>query len=619
MGVYTEAVQKLYVAYFSRPADKAGLAYWEGIVTANGGNTSAVAVAFANSQEYKDTFAGQSQYQIVNTIYMNLFGRAAEPAGLDYWGQGLINGRVTIAEAVVAISTSAQGTDATAYSNKVKASVAFTDALDTSAEILGYSGTAANLAAKTFLAGVTDVASTLTNAIVPATLNSSIATVITAGSSSTGQSFSLTSTIGEQVNGTAGSDVFTAVVDAAGTFNTGDTINGLGGQDTLNLLVTGTAALPVGATISNVEIINVTYAAASGAAPQALTLDSANFAGVQQMWQIDNVAGENFQGVTVGAGVTAGFRSTGMTASAVQANATVTAAAGVTSVAVALDGVASGSTITLAESGAAELSTVSVSGSVAMDAGTPAAGGSAAVDPASTLTLAGGTDIDTLNLSLTSSSTVDITAMDDLNTFNASGSTGNLTVDLGTPDELRSASFGSGNDIVTMSLASLAVTGTATTATLAINLGAGNDVLNLSALGNTAPIATTITLGAGNDTLAITGLTNLTAVNAAGITNDMITVADFAIAQDVLDVSALGARDVLVNTELANIAAATDFAAALALVASATTVGQYSVFNFGGDAYVFNNAATDGLNAGDGLLKITGVAAEALTGSNFVA
>jgi len=272
MGVYTEAVQKLYVAYFSRPADKAGLAYWEGIVTANGGNTSAVAVAFANSQEYKDTFAGQSQYQIVNTIYMNLFGRTAEPAGLDYWGQGLINGRVTIAEAVVAISTSAQGTDATAYSNKVKASVAFTDALDTSTEILGYSGTAANLAAKTFLAGVTDVASTLTNAIVPATLNSSIATVIAAGSSSTGQSFTLTSTIGESINGTAGSDVFGAVVDTAGTFNTGDTINGLGGQDTLNLLVTGTSALPVGATLSNIEVINVNYANANNVTPVALGL-----------------------------------------------------------------------------------------------------------------------------------------------------------------------------------------------------------------------------------------------------------------------------------------------------------------------------------------------------------
>jgi hypothetical protein len=374
--------------------------------------------------------------------------------------------------------------------------------------------------------------------------------------------------------------------------------------------------------VSNVEIINMTYAAAAASATPALNLNSANFAGVQQMWQIDNITGANFQGVTVGTGVTAGFRSTGMTASAVQANATVTAAAGVTSVAVALDGVASGSTITLAESGDGELSTVSVSGSVAMDAGTPAGTGTPAtpaVDPVSTLTLNGGTDIDTLNLSLTSSSTVVITALNDLNTFNASGSTGNLTVDLGTPDELRSASFGSGNDIVTLSLASLAVTGTATTGTLAINLGAGNDVLNLSAVGNTAPIATTITLGAGNDTLAITGLTNLTAVNAAGITNDMITVADFAIAQDVLDVSALGQRDVLVNTELANIAAATDFAAALALVASATTVGQYSVFNFGGDAYVFNNAATDGLNAGDGLLKITGVAAEALTGSNFVA
>ncbi|MBD8564289.1 hypothetical protein IFU01_08450 [Oxalobacteraceae sp. CFBP 8763] len=607
MGIHTEAVQKLYVAYFSRPADTAGLTYWEGVVAANGGSTAAVSTAFAASKEYTDTFAGQSQYQVVNTVYMNLFGRAAEPAALAFWGQALVRGDVTIAGAVTTIAGAAQGTDATTYANKVKAATAFTEALDTSAEILGYTGTGANLAAKTFLAGITTDAS-LTTAIVPSTLNSSIATVIQTGSSSTGQSFSLTSTIGEQVNGTAGSDVFTAVVDAAGTFNTGDTINGLGGQDTLNLLVTAGATMPAGATVSNVEIVNLTHVGASG----TLELNSNMFSGVQQLWQIDNTnTSADFQDVTVGTGVTAGFRSTGANATNVAADVAVTVAAGTTAAAVALDGVKSGSAIEFAETTVNNLSTVTVSGSVITIPATTTPVAAAQNTLALTATAA---DVDVLNVSLTSNTTVTMTGFDDLTSFNAAGSTGNLTVALGTPDELTSATFGSGNDTVTLSTVNLG--GDA----LTINLGAGNDVLNLTA-GLNAGEATsvTITMGAGSDTLNITGLTNMSGSSATAIAADMVVVSDFVAASDVLNVSALGPREVLVNTELANIAAATDFAAALALVASYTAVDSYAVFNFGSDAYIFNNAGTAALGAGDGLVKVVGLSVASLSDSNFVA
>jgi len=620
MGIHTEAVQKLYVAYFSRPADTAGLTYWEGVVAANGGSTAAVSTAFAASKEYTDTFAGQSQYQVVNTVYMNLFGRAAEPAALAFWGQALVRGDVTIAGAVTTIAGAAQGTDATTYANKVKAATAFTEALDTSAEILGYTGTGANLAAKTFLAGITTDAS-LTTAIVPSTLNSSIATVIQTGSSSTGQSFSLTSTIGEQVNGTAGSDVFTAVVSGAngatGTLNVGDTINGLGGQDTLNLLITEGTTMPAGATVSNIEIVNLTHVGASG----ALALNSNMFSGVQQLWQIDNTAVTStgaaattgdFQDVTVGTGVTAGFRSTGANATNVAADVAVTVAAGTTAAAVALDGVKSGSAIEFAEVTANNLSTVTVSGSVIT---VPATTGTGAAPAANTLTLnATAADVDVLNVSLTSNTTVTMTGFDDLTSFNAAGSTGNLIVNLGTPDELTTATFGSGNDTVT-----LVTTGLQGDA-LTINLGAGNDVLNLTAgLNAGEATAVTVTMGAGSDTLNILGLTNLSGSSAAAIAADMVTVTDFVAASDVLNVSALGPREVLVNTELANISAATDFAAALALVASYTATGSYAVFNFGSDAYIFNNDATAALGAGDGLVKVVGLSVASLNDSNFVA
>ena len=56
MGINTEAVQKLYVAYFNRPADPIGLAHWEGqlssTVVATQAQLTAIAAGFSGSAEY---------------------------------------------------------------------------------------------------------------------------------------------------------------------------------------------------------------------------------------------------------------------------------------------------------------------------------------------------------------------------------------------------------------------------------------------------------------------------------------------------------------------------------------------------------------------------------------
>ncbi|HWU68301.1 DUF4214 domain-containing protein [Massilia rhizosphaerae] len=177
---YYNDIQKLYVAYFNRPADPGGLAFWETTVEAAAGSTAAVSAAFAGSDEYKATFANQTNAQIVNTVYMNLFGRAAEDAGKAYWADLLDKGTLTIDAVVTAIAQGAQGSDMTAYNNKVTAAAAFTAAVDTDAEKTGYSGGDANKVAKTFLAGVTDNAS-LQAATAPAALNTSVAAAVAAG------------------------------------------------------------------------------------------------------------------------------------------------------------------------------------------------------------------------------------------------------------------------------------------------------------------------------------------------------------------------------------------------------------------------------------------------------
>lgn len=153
---YFTDIQTLYVSYFGRPADVPGLTYWESVVEADKGSTAAVAAAFAGADEYRTSHAGMDSYHVIAATYENLFGREPDAAGLNYWGAALAQGSVSVDAAIGAIAAGAQGKDLTVLHNKLAAATAFTAELDTAAEILGYSGAAANARAKAFLATITD-------------------------------------------------------------------------------------------------------------------------------------------------------------------------------------------------------------------------------------------------------------------------------------------------------------------------------------------------------------------------------------------------------------------------------------------------------------------------------
>lgn len=224
MSIYTTAIQKLYVAYFSRPADAAGLAYWEGVVVAAKGDTSAVSSAFAASAEYKATYANLNGRLVIDTVYMNLFGRHAEPGGLAYWGPLLQQGVLTVDIVVTAVAGGAQNADLVAYNSKVSAATAFTAALDTPEKVRSYEGPVALSNAIAFIAGVTDSASGAA-AVTSAKLNATLAAI---GNPSP---WALT-TGGDRLEGTAGNDVFTATKLS---LNYPDDINGGLGYDALSI------------------------------------------------------------------------------------------------------------------------------------------------------------------------------------------------------------------------------------------------------------------------------------------------------------------------------------------------------------------------------------------------
>jgi hypothetical protein len=605
-------IQEVYIALFGRPADPIGLRFYNE-ATDNGNNLDAVG-DLTGSDEYLSRFEGQNDVQMINQIFQDLFGRDADAQGLLFYTALLQSGQASIQDIAIRIIDGATGSDQAIVDAKVAAANLFTASLDQGNEIVAYSGQEGIDFGQNYLDQVTSAATVPTQAEVDA----QIAAFVVGDPDAPTTQTNFTAAVGEQLVGTAENNAFSGVVGTGGTVNVGDTVNGGAGVDTLNLLVSDATSLPAGFSSTGVEIVNINYAGATDLG----ALNSSTFGGVQQLWQIDNdtAAAGTFETVTVASGVTAGFRSTGNAATAAAATATVIAAAGSTSVAVALDGVLSGSAITFNESAANDLSTVTVSGSVVA-----ASGAANTLDLISAGTAGAAPlpqDIDTLNLSLSSNTTVDISDFADITVLDASGSTGNVSITtLAAAVDLETATFGSGNNTITTSIAGL------TAEAVSIDAGAGNDTVNLVLDNAAGASAVSVTLGAGDDriNLDITATGNLVAVGDADDLNEsLVTITDFEAGDDFLDLTGLGASArTAQNLVDAALSAATvdDLFDAATAVANATAVDAISLFEFEGSTYVYYNTADvagSNLDAGDVLVELAGVSVSELTAANFI-
>jgi len=105
MAVTTTQVQQLYLAYFGRPAEQAGLTYWTSQANAN---VTDISAAFAQSPEYTGVYGSLTRAQTVDTLYQNLFGRSAASNELNYW----VNSTdVSVSNLALALVNGATGTD----------------------------------------------------------------------------------------------------------------------------------------------------------------------------------------------------------------------------------------------------------------------------------------------------------------------------------------------------------------------------------------------------------------------------------------------------------------------------------------------------------------------------
>ena len=294
MANYVNAMQQLYVAYYNRPADPAGLQFWTGVVEASGGNTAAVSAAFSSSQEYIDAYGGKDNRTVVNTVYHNLFGRDGEKAGVDYWAAALDSKIVSVADVVTAIASGAVGADLAAYNNKVKFATAFTEALNLHPEQAAYNGKEALAQAKKLTSAVTTDTSLST-----ALANMDAMTAEFVQISRAPITFSLTAgaDTGLAFKGGGGDDVFQAT---GATLSAGDSLHGGGGVNSLSVNDEGaafTAGLPGQVKLENIQKISI---GSKGSVGGATAADLSGFAGVQEV-SIATTGGVNLK---VGTGTT---------------------------------------------------------------------------------------------------------------------------------------------------------------------------------------------------------------------------------------------------------------------------------------------------------------------------
>ncbi|GGY08052.1 DUF4214 domain-containing protein [Massilia dura] len=346
---YYAVVQQLYVSYFGRPADYYGLQDFAAQLEALGApktfaalnvaiqspdasaGLKALVSGFDSSPEaialYGSDTSTIGTSKFVAAIYQNVLNREPDVSGLDFWVKAITSGTLSRANAAASISAAAvanpTGPDSATVQNKVNVATNFTAAIDTAAEINGFSGDAAAASARDLLAAVD---STTNVEAYQATVEASLEAIVVASIPTT--TAALTQGL-DNLTGGAGNDTFNATEVVVGgvaqaTLTLGDKINGGSGNDTLNITQTAALGALSNVTVANVENVNVTVA-------NTVQIDTTAWTGVTAL-NVNSVGGTTGTGIVAAAttNVTANNSGTGNVVVAGGLAQTVTTAAGVT-------------------------------------------------------------------------------------------------------------------------------------------------------------------------------------------------------------------------------------------------------------------------------------------------
>ncbi|MCZ4271948.1 DUF4214 domain-containing protein [Maritalea porphyrae] len=626
MGI-KEDITKIYVGYYDRAPDPAGLDYWIG--RANAGMTlPEIAASFAVQAEsiakypYLDNPLVASASVFVTTIYNNLFNRAPDTAGLAHWVAELAAGKAVgqmIIDIMSGAKDDANGNDLTTLNNKVAVGIDFAADLSEVSGLDYENNAAAKVAASDALNGVTDAAGTITAA------NAATDAFVAAGAG-VGQAFALT-TGTDAIIGTDGVDIISAT---NATLTPLDSVDGADGMDTLSYVSAGGAVVagdlsPAGSSIVNVEKLAVASAAgvalnaadmgtfsdlnvaasAAGAVSAAstsslksasvTTTGTANITGVSTTLESVSLTGTGASNVTSSALTSVMLKNNTGTLS------NLSAVVGTREVAVSLNNSAG------YIDGQATTVNVNATGA-ASTAATLSVGSATAVNISGDVALTVGTFADGTAATVTNTSTAAVTitpALDNDTTYVGGGAADTITLGLNT----KATTTGAGDDTVTTG-AALGTGGT-------VDAGAGTDTLAMSSAdAATASLTTTfgdavsnfetLSLGAvatgATDTVKMSNLDGLSTIVSAGtapanVVNaavkevQTLTIANVADADG--GILKVGGVDILISNGLsvAGIQAAIAAQQAALLVANPTLE---SVTTGGAGEVIFTHKATAG-------------------------
>lgn len=566
-------IQGIYVAIFGRPADPAGLAYWK-TETNDGADLSRMIGALSETAEFKALYDGKTNTEIVTAVYQALFGRAPDEAGLKFFVDGLADGTLKIGSIAVSIIDGAKGSDKTIVDNKIAAADTFTASLDTPEEIAAYVGTAGADAGRAFLKSITDDPGTIP------TQEATDAAILTVGNPDGGQA-----PVGGGGGGGGGSSA--GPVDKILTFTDGDDdLVGGDGNDTFNAAALTLATNDQADGGSGTDTLNISGVYETQAAPTLNSIEIINNPVHNRVLKLENVDGvqqiwtSSARGLYKDADTATVFGTT--EGGRIEINYVGTNTATVANLAVkdnstlarfeSEDGRA-GSTLATINIDAQGDDTSDVVNVTGMDTA------------ATTINVSGGGRIDV------------IIGSDVLETFNATDTTGGVAVEArGDATVNYTVSGGTGDDVLNFS----SVSNVALKAG-SLNGGAGNDFV-IGSIGDDL-----IDGGAGADVLQGNGgddiymIDSLDLLNVAGI--DRInyfetTVAKIEFGDDAGSVTNYDEHDVnLANFDDAKSAAENAFGIT-------SDLKYYSVHTSDNNNYVFYNS--DGNSSADDAVQLTG-------------
>jgi len=570
MAVTTSQVQSLYVAYFGRPAEQAGLTYW---TSQSGATVDQVSAAFAQQTEYTSVYGNLSRAQTIDTLYQNLFGRSAQNNELTYW---LNSNDITVDRLALALVNGATGSDRLLLDGKVQLAAAVTAQQGANGTV-DQVNSAFDTVVNTAVPSGQTVTQYYTNAATVA-LNSTKLAI-------TGNSFADAN--GNTPGTVALANAFGAASASLTATNAGVVAVALPGTSAATTLaVNGTVGDVAGTTTPDATTLTFTEALATGETTQALTNLNLSLSNSAVAPTATNIVAINIDSL---ASIDGSASSAALTINATNATitSTTTAAAAITAVAASNSEL---SNLTSLKGGSGNdslyVSTVDGSSTITTKA----------------LTVDGGAGNDVI---------VGVTGEGAL-TLN--GGLGNDTISLTTLATTSAASVinaGAGNDTVNLSVAGSTSTAT-TDHTVSVTLGDGNDTLNVTSLANL------------NGTFT-TGSTTLNAAANTAIAQDLVKVTDFSGTQDKMVLTVGSASFVaLDNTQLGTVQGAASLAEAVASAASiigggTTPAAHTTSFIYGGNTYVFEDAGSGSIGTvgnGDGLIELTGYTG-GLTAANF--